>query len=214
MFRRARHVAEQAAPGVRPEPDDARQPAVEIAKPDGADERGEIAAQRAHGLLVARVDRDDQKDRRPRQRRGDRLGNERSAASASQQSSLLLRRVRTSRKNRLRCRPAARCRSGRGRGWAGPRRAIQRAGGRRCPRSRITAGRRRCRSRRRNRCGWKRWIRRPRAKSTTIEVRRLQRVALLPGTGPGLTRTMRKRPSALVATRPKPRKCGSTGLSS
>jgi hypothetical protein len=60
---RFRH-SEQAVPGRRPDPHDARQSTVERAKSDAPDQRGEIAAQAPHRFLggYSRVQRHDQKN--------------------------------------------------------------------------------------------------------------------------------------------------------
>ncbi len=69
-------LAEQAVPNRRSEPDDAGQSAFEVTKPDGAQQRGEIGAQRAHrGFgFWAGVDGDHQKDRGAGQLQREQLG--------------------------------------------------------------------------------------------------------------------------------------------
>ena len=56
---------EQDVPRVGPERDDAREPPVEVALPDGANETGQVGAERAHGGpgLLAEVHRHDEEDR-------------------------------------------------------------------------------------------------------------------------------------------------------
>ncbi len=64
QLRRARD-AEQPIPDLGPKRDDAGQPAIEVAKPDRAQQVGHIGAERAHRALGLGpgVDRDDEKDR-------------------------------------------------------------------------------------------------------------------------------------------------------
>ena len=74
QLRRPRRPKEPV-PRVGPEPHDAGESAFEVAKFHRAQQRGEVAAERAHGVAIfgARVDRHDQKDRGAGERRGDRL---------------------------------------------------------------------------------------------------------------------------------------------
>ena len=66
---------EEYVPPIRAERDDTAEPAVEVALADGADESGELAAQRAHDVPTpgARLESCDEKDRVPRRGRSHRL---------------------------------------------------------------------------------------------------------------------------------------------
>lgn len=66
---------EKPVPCVRAERHHTGEAAVLVAKSDRAQQRGKVGAERSHNcpIVVARVERDDQKDGRARQRRGDRL---------------------------------------------------------------------------------------------------------------------------------------------
>ena len=76
QFRRPR-LAEEAIPRGGAEPHDAGEILRRLAKADRPQKGREVRAQRPHcgGVVVARVDSYDQKDRRPRQGRGYRLAN-------------------------------------------------------------------------------------------------------------------------------------------
>ncbi|MCS3558647.1 hypothetical protein M2222_000969 [Bradyrhizobium elkanii] len=70
---------EQPVPDAGADAHDARQPPLQIAEADGAQQRRQVRAETAYGGVAFRsgIDRHDQEDGRPRETRDDRLRNSR-----------------------------------------------------------------------------------------------------------------------------------------
>jgi hypothetical protein len=74
QVRRPRAAAVHAVPGVAADAHDARQAGLDVAEADRPGHALDVGEDVAHGVLAARLDRQDEEDGRTSQRRGDGLG--------------------------------------------------------------------------------------------------------------------------------------------